>query len=454
MNPTSAATATRRLASFLFGCCAWLASGAAFGQVTVDTRPAEPRVGDYVFLNVAITFPREDFWITEARLWDLQPKPGAPGEFIADVDIYYHWVPHYGGGFNPSVHTRTVGLGQFDTPGNVEVRLRPLPDGFLPAYYDPSAPAIAHIVIRSGTPACDYEIVLTPNVSGCTPTLRFGTYRHGERSEEIPLAIRNRSGAPIYFGVPDVNNADYGYTSRCGEALEDGESCELGITFSPSLDGSSPGRITIKYSNDPERVPFRVAHALMSGDSRAPAVTEPRSGLRVVEYYAQSVDQYFLTANENEMRALDDGSLGWRRTGVTFVASGPNAVCRFYGDLVAGPRGHFYTARVDACDAMRSQDTNTPRGRLVYRFEGFAFNMGLPLQPFSDGRWRCPENARAIYQLKRPALGGKDQAYRLVPAGRVDGGANGDDIVRNLLAAGWAYEGHAMCSELPPLPAS
>jgi hypothetical protein len=441
--------ALRRLASFLLMCGALLCAGAARAQVAMDTRPASPNVGDYVTLNIAGVFPREDFWVTETRLWAINPKPGSSNEFVAEVDLYYHWAPLYDGPEVRTVFTTSVGLGQFERPGTVEVVLRAFPQGGIRAYYDPTQPVTHTFTVGGGTPACGNELLLGRGQS-CNPSLAFGTYRFGERSAAVPVIIRNTGTDPIFFGPFEVNNADYGLTRRCGESLEPREACEVMVTFSPSITGASPGRLMIRWAHRQDAIPFNTSVVLLAGDSPVAAVAQVRSGSLVVEYHASSTDQYFATANENEMRLLDNTSSGWRRSGVTFHAEGDFLVCRFFGDPVGGPRGHFYTARVDQCEALRTQDDISPRGRNVYRFEGFAFTIGLPRLPFQDDRWRCAEGTRPIYQMKRPAGGGRDLGYRLVAGGRVDGGANGDDIVRNLLQAGWWYEGHVMCSGRPP----
>lgn len=451
MKTRIAAGALRRLAAHLLAFCALLAASNALAQLSIDTHPATPRVGDYVTLNISGSFMRHDFRVTDAALWELRPaSTGSTREYIAEVDVYYWWSPRYDGAESRTPFTATVGLGQFANPATVEVRVRFFPYPGLPAFYDPMAYELGTVSITSGTATCPNELNLgSPAL--CTPTVPFGTYRFGERSREIPVIIRNTSRDVMYFGNFSVNNADYGMTRQCGETLEPGASCQVLLTFSPSIDGASPGRLTVNYSSDPDAVPFRATTVLMTGDARAGAVQGPASGTRVVEFHAQSTDQYFLTANENEMRLLD-GAGAWRRTGVTFLAAGDQLACRFYGDPVAGPRGHFFTARVDQCDALKLQDSITPRGREVYRYEGLAFPIALPLVPVYDGRWRCPDNSRAIYQFRRDDRGGlRDIAYRLVPAGSVQGGPNGDNLAREMLAAGWAYEGHVMCSA-GPLP--
>ena len=450
MKPARGAAAFRRIASFLIALGALLGVvSAAQAQVTMDTRPAQPNVGDYVTLNIAGAFPREDFWVTEVVVFDLYRKPGTSNDYIADVDLFYHWSPRYDG---PEVRTpfnTSVGLGYFNAPGTVEVRLRAFPQPGVPLFYDPTDPVTTTFSVGSGTRVCGNELVIGGSEgTTCTPTLRFGSYAPGEASNVIPLVIRNGSRAPVYLGPFEVNNDDYGMTRLCQDALEPGDWCEVRIRYYPSIDGNSPGRLTIRYAGDPHAIPFLVANVALSGETRARPFVEPASGLRIVEYHAESVDQYFITGNENEMRALDAAGSGWKRTGLTFMAAGSHSVCRFYGDPVAGPRGHFYTARVDQCDALRLQDQISPRGRSVYRYEGLAFTIGLPLI-VNDDRWRCPDFSRPIYQFRRPAGNGRDVAYRLVPAGRVAGGINGDDLARTLLQSGWSYDGHVMCSAVP-----
>lgn len=445
MRTTQGAGLSRRLAHFIFACCAIFgAASAAAATVTVDTHPPQPRVGDYVTLQFAGTFDREDFWVTEAALWELRPAAaGEDFDFVAEVDVYYHWSPKYVGPPVNTPFTATVGLGQFTRAAIVEVRVRFFPMAGVPPFYD-STPLVGRISIGGGTAVCGNELQLGATAPACMTTLPFGTYRFGERSAEIPVVIRNVSREVIYFGAFDVNNADYGVTRRCGEALEPGTSCEVGLTFAPSLDGQSPGRFAIKWSYRADAIPFETMSVSLTGNARAPLAPGPGTGTRVVEFYAQSTDRYFLAADEREM-ALLDGIGAWRRTGVTFLATGQHLVCRFVGDSGAGPRSHFYEARLGACDTLKTQDSITPAGRPVYRYEGIAFQVGLPLLS-SNARFLCPDSSRAIYAFRRPAANTRDEAYRWVPAGSVQGGPNGDDIARTMLQAGWSYLGHDMCS--------
>lgn len=446
MNKIHGTGAFGRLAFAILAFCALFGGAGAFAaSVTVDTNPPQPRVGDYVTLQFAGTFDREDFWVTEASLWELRPAAaGEPFDFIAEVDVFYHWSPKYKGPNAPTPFTATVGLGQFARAAIVEVRVRFFPMGGVPPYFDMD-PLTGTISIGAGNAVCSNELLLGSTLPSCMTTLPFGTLRFGERSGEIPVVVRNVTRDVIYFGAFESNNADYGVTRRCGETLEPGATCEVGLTFAPSIDGNSPGRFTLKWAYRADAIPFQLTTVALTGDARAPALQGPGSGTRVVEYTVPSIDRYFMTGNEAEMAILDNASSGWRRTGVTFLATGQHSVCRFVGDPRAGPMGHFFEARLGACDVLKAQDSITPQGRPVYRYEGIAYQVGLPLLA-SNARFLCPDSSRAIYQFRRPAGNGRDEAYRWIPAGSVQGGPNGDDIARTLLQSGWSYLGHDMCS--------
>lgn len=90
---------------------------------------------------------------------------------------------------------------------------------------------------------------------------------------------------------------------------------------------------------------------------------QPIGGLvPVVEYYNDTLDQFFITSNPDEMQALDDGSTrGWVRTGGIFVAmpasnagttTTGNPVCRYYGRPDTGNNSHFLSASGDECEAV------------------------------------------------------------------------------------------------------
>jgi hypothetical protein len=82
--------------------------------------------------------------------------------------------------------------------------------------------------------------------------------------------------------------------------------------------------------------------------------------LTAIEFYNATLDHYFITATQQEIRDLDNGvHTGWSRTGQTFgvyapAKSGGSAasVCRYYGLPSAGIDSHFYAAEQYECDSM------------------------------------------------------------------------------------------------------
>ncbi len=80
----------------------------------------------------------------------------------------------------------------------------------------------------------------------------------------------------------------------------------------------------------------------------------------VVEFYAASLDHYFISADPREIDALDQQMIpGWTRTGLGFSAyadalSGTQPVCRFYIPPQDGD-SHFYSASPAECDLTRAR---------------------------------------------------------------------------------------------------
>ena len=85
--------------------------------------------------------------------------------------------------------------------------------------------------------------------------------------------------------------------------------------------------------------------------------------IEVVEFYHESLDHYFITAEPTEIRNLDTGVLkGWARTGQKFVAASPaselpgtQGICRFYGKPERGLDSHFYPATQAECVTTREK---------------------------------------------------------------------------------------------------
>ena len=157
-----------------------------------------------------------------------------------------------------------------------------------------------------------------------------------------------------------------------------------------------------------------------------------QSGGIVVEFRHPGLDHYFITADPNEIAAVDSGAAGsgWVRTGLSFKAGGATAVCRFYGRPYApGPNSHFYTASAAECAALKA----IPRtGTAHWNFESLDFTTTPPVNgAFPSGTVRV---LRAYNDAFRQ---GKDSNHRIT----IDPAA-----ISEVVARGWIAEGVVMCA--------
>ena len=124
----------------------------------------------------------------------------------------------------------------------------------------------------------------------------------------------------------------------------------------PLPTGAPPGtwRFEVVFNGQTQSVNFQVG------------ATEPPR-FNVAEYYAVSLDHYFMTAFTDEQASLDAGAPpGWKRTGESFPAyaasgSGLATVCRFFGTTGLGVNSHFYTAFDFECAAVKQKQAGPSR---------------------------------------------------------------------------------------------
>jgi hypothetical protein len=156
----------------------------------------------------------------------------------------------------------------------------------------------------------------------------------------------------------------------------------------------------------------------------------------VVEFHNRFLDHYFLTAEPDEIAAIDAGAAGpgWQRTGFGFSAWGLNdlaqscpgcvPVARFYGTPGLGPNSHFYTAQADEAAGLRRAGTG-------WTYEKDAFHTWVPA---ADGT--CAFDLVPVYRLYNGRWMFNDSNHRYVTSPRV----------RNeMIARGWADEGARFC---------
>ena len=129
-----------------------------------------------------------------------------------------------------------------------------------------------------------------------------------------------------------------------------------------------------------------------------PAAANPNKKTLVIEYYYPGLDDYFITANQPEIQALDNGAHpGWVRTGLTFLAyadpsvapAGASPVCRFYLLPQFGD-SHFYSADPADCAATAAKFA----GSWVEESPAL-FYIELPDRITGA----CPANTRPVYRF-------------------------------------------------------
>jgi serine protease len=151
----------------------------------------------------------------------------------------------------------------------------------------------------------------------------------------------------------------------------------------------------------------------------------PGNTVPVIEYYAPSLNHYFMTANPPEINALDSGAIpGWQRTQASFNAyasatAGTNPVCRFY--IPPPYDSHFYSASPAECAQVQATypwfDYESPS----------VFYIALP-----DANGICPPGTIVVYRLFNNGMGGgPNHRYTTSPA-----------VKAQMIAQGWIAEGY------------
>ena len=173
--------------------------------------------------------------------------------------------------------------------------------------------------------------------------------------------------------------------------------------------------------------------AVFNGQSRSVnfqvGATEP-SRFNVVEYYAASLNHYFMTAFSDEEAKLDAQTpiAGWTRTGESFpaysaAAAGLSTVCRFFGTPGLGVNSHFYTGFDFECNAVKKL--------AGWTFEADAFYIAANVA-------QCAANTRPVFRLYNNGMGGEPN-HRYTTSW---------PLISDMQVEGWALEGVAFCAPL------
>ncbi|MEP7085479.1 MAG: hypothetical protein ABI854_12120 [Betaproteobacteria bacterium] len=163
------------------------------------------------------------------------------------------------------------------------------------------------------------------------------------------------------------------------------------------------------------------------------ALTGSTVRAEVIEFYNTILDNYFITADDNEAAAIDSGSAGpgWMRTGDTFNSGGSTPVCRFYGSISPGPNSHFYTALASECASLKQLQASTPSTQKRWNFESLDFYTTAA----TNGT--CPAATVPIYRAYNNGFArGVDSNHRITPNAQA---------IQDVVARGWISEGVVMC---------
>lgn len=154
----------------------------------------------------------------------------------------------------------------------------------------------------------------------------------------------------------------------------------------------------------------------------------------VVEFYNTNLDNYFITADANEVAGIDMGSAGpgWIHTGVTFKSGGSTPVCRFYGSQSPGPNSHFYTVDAQECAGLKQLQALTPISQKRWNFESLDFISTPPTNGI------CPVGTAPVYRAYNNGFSrGIDSNHRI---------ASSLTAIQDVVNRGWTNEGVVMCA--------
>ena len=262
----------------------------------------------------------------------------------------------------------------------------------------------------------------------------FGTDQLGAQGLTLPFLALSGTTDPIApAGV--VRTALDRMAGPRGHVLLEGQGHELDPQSGADIITWSLGFLLAWVNGDAAAKTklTQVDHVEGGLDDRKVLYVDPTGGggaavvVDTIEYYAPSINNYFITAFPDEAAAFDAGVVpGWTRTGYAFhswrTGTGPgNEACRFYGTPGIGSNSHFYTINVAECDLVKSNP--------AWTFEGFGFRA---VEPLATG---CAPEYQTVTRLYNNGMGGQvNHRYLTDPA-----------EINATIARGWILEGPVFC---------
>jgi hypothetical protein len=216
----------------------------------------------------------------------------------------------------------------------------------------------ASFVARFSSDLLDTASARGPELHFTPSEVQLGPWTPGVPSAVAHVDVENSGQSPIRFGSVSIETGFPGFEMLGTSCVEDaimqaGDRCAVRVRFKGGMEGAGGTYLHVLVGG------VEVDSALIKGPPGPLSVAYQY----VIEYYHPGFDHYFMTADLEEIAALDAGRFsGWRRTGAALElhANDPYAyaplspVCRFYLPPGYGD-SHFYTALPQECAAVQAQ---------------------------------------------------------------------------------------------------
>jgi hypothetical protein len=274
---------------------------------------------------------------------------------------------------------------------------------------------------------------LSSTHAGVTKTFPFPTNLPNNRTSGKRVLIATQGFAALGLVTPD-------YVIPNGFLATDGGTLDYAL----GTDQVTYGALPTDGSSAITRTGTSTVN-VATNFSGASAVIPPLANA-VVEYYAASLDHYFISDLQPELDALDSARIpGWARTGKSLRAfasqsaggAGVNPVCRFYIPASHG-NSHFFSASPAECAALLQKSQTDPNYSGYVEETTNAFYIALP----DTATGNCPGATTPVYRLwnNRPD---SNHRYTTDPA-----------IKAQMIALGYVAEGYGpnaviMCAPAP-----
>ena len=215
----------------------------------------------------------------------------------------------------------------------------------------------------------------------------------GTPSAPQAVTLSNVGGAAVTVSsITSSNGSEFAVSGSNCTSVAAGGGCSFNITFTPATAGSRGASITIVSSGtgSPQSIAVTGTGNSAGGGGETTAMA--------VEYYHAAFDHYFVTAIQDEITKLDNGTfVGWARTGKQFkiyvgAGTGLSGVCRFFSTTFDPKSSHFYTADTNECTVVKANKD--------WLFEAVVFYVPVPTPTGS-----CPIGTMPVFRLYNDGQG-------------------------------------------------